>query len=68
MDRITDRLLTVEMNVKTIRDATQEEALYQINSLFDSLIINTDRIIRRQKCEHYLNCCSSGGSDTTIID
>lgn len=66
MGRISDRLATVELNVKTIRDNAQEEALHQINSQIDTLITNSDRILARQKCQYYLNCCSDGSNVTSI--
>lgn len=56
--RINSRLATVELCVKTVRDAAQEEALHQVNSLIDSLITSTDRILSRQRCQTFLNACS----------
>lgn len=44
--------------MKTVRDVAQEEALHQVNSLIDSLITNSDRIIARQRCQSFLNGCS----------
>lgn len=56
--RINSRLATIDLCVKTVRDAAQEEALHQVNSLIDSLITSTDRILARQRCQTFLNGCS----------
>lgn len=68
LGRITTRLSTVDLNVKTIRDLAQEESLHQVNSLIDTVITTTDRIAARQNCQHYLNCCSDGGNGERITD
>lgn len=56
--RISNRLSTVEICVKTVRDAAQEEALHQVNSMIDSLITFNDRTMARQRCQTFLNACS----------
>lgn len=56
--RISNRLSTVEISVKTVRDAAQEDALHQVNSLIDSLLTIGDRVIARQRCQTFLNACS----------
>lgn len=56
--RIGNRLSTVEIRVKTVRDGAQEEALHQVNSMIDSLIIFNDRGMARQRCQMFLNACS----------
>ncbi|XP_037052255.1 BAG family molecular chaperone regulator 2 [Bradysia coprophila] len=63
LGRISTRLATVVLNVTTIRDKAQEESLHQVNSLIDTVITTTDRIAARLHCQHYLNCCSDGGTD-----
>ncbi len=68
MGRIATRLATIDINVTTIRDKAQEDALHQVNSLIDSVITTTDRIATRQHCQHYLNCCSDGGSGERVTD
>lgn len=56
--RISNRLSTVEISVKTVRDSAQEEALHQVNSLIDSLLTVGDRVMARQRCQTFLNACS----------
>lgn len=56
--RIGQRLSTVEICVKTVRDGAQEEALHQVNSMIDSLITFNDRTMARQRCQMFLNACS----------
>lgn len=68
MGRIATRLSTVDLNVTTIRDNAQEDSLHQVNSLIDSVIITTDRILARQQCQHYLNCCNDGGGVERVTD
>lgn len=56
--RINNRLATIEISVKTVRDAAQEDALHQVNSLIDSLLTVRDRVVARQRCQTFLNACS----------
>lgn len=56
--RISNRLSTVEISVKTVRDAAQEDALHQVNGLIDSLLTLSDRMSARQRCQTFLNACS----------
>lgn len=56
--RISSRLSTVEISVKTVRDCAQEDALHQVNSLIDSLLTVNDRLLARQRCQTFLNACS----------
>lgn len=51
-------MATIDLCVKTVRDAAQEEALHQVNSLIDSLITSNDRMLARQRCQTFLNGCS----------
>lgn len=44
--------------MKTVRDGAQEESLHQVNSLIDSLITFSDRVMARQRCQTFLNACS----------
>lgn len=60
--RINSRLATIDLCVKTVRDTAQEEALHQVNSLIDSLITSTDRILARQRCQTFLNGCNDSSS------
>lgn len=55
--RISSRLATVDISVKTVRDAAQDDALHQVNSLIDSLITVNDRVMARQRCQTFLNAC-----------
>lgn len=66
--RINSRLATIELCVKTVRDAAQEEALHQVNSLIDSLITSSDRILARQRCQTFLNGCSFSESSSNAPD
>lgn len=61
VDRITNRCMTIEVRVHTQRDKMQEEALQQINSLIDNLVIGirTDPIASRDRCISYINACSA---------
>lgn len=56
--RISNRLATVDICVKTVRDSAQEDALHQVNSLIDSLLTISDRVAARQRCQTFLNACS----------
>lgn len=56
--RISNRLSTVDITVKTVRDSAQEDALHQVNSLIDSLLTVNDRVLARQRCQTFLNACS----------
>ncbi|KRF85003.1 BAG family molecular chaperone regulator 2 isoform X4 [Drosophila virilis] len=60
IQRVSSRLATVELNVRTVRDASQEDSLSQINALIDTMIKMGDPVIGRQRCQLYLNaCCAS---------
>lgn len=62
---------TVEVSVLTVRDNSQVDSLNTINTLIDEVIRFGDPIIKRQKCQEYLNAClaefhfSSGAISTT---
>uniref|UniRef100_T1H154 BAG domain-containing protein n=1 Tax=Megaselia scalaris TaxID=36166 RepID=T1H154_MEGSC len=79
IDRVNSRLATVELNVRTVRDRSQEDSLSQVNALIDAMITAGDPVISRQRCQHYLNSCSDNHSfnlydgahssiDTSIVD
>lgn len=68
INRVGIRLATIELNVTTIRDQAQEDALHQVNSLIDVVITAADRITARQQCQHYLNCCNDGGGGERVTD
>lgn len=55
--RINNRLATVEVSVRTVRDTDQEDALHQVNVLIDSLITVDDRGQARHRCQMFLNAC-----------
>ncbi|XP_073840810.1 BAG family molecular chaperone regulator 2 isoform X4 [Musca autumnalis] len=57
--RVNARLSTVELNVRTVRDQSQEDSLSQINALIDMMITLGDPALSRQKCQMYLNACCS---------
>jgi len=59
LSRINSRLQTVEVSVLTVRDTSQVDSLNTINTLIDEVIRFADPIIKRQKCQEYLNACSS---------
>lgn len=65
--RISSRLNTIDLSVKTVRDAAQEESLHQVNSLIDSLITSNDRPLARQRCQMFLNGCS-GNDPLSMIN
>lgn len=52
-------LQTVDINVLTVRDLSQVDSLNVINHLIDEVIRFGDPIVKRQKCQEYLNACSS---------
>lgn len=64
--RINSRLATIDLCVMTVRDTAQEEALHQVNSLIDSLITSTDRLLARQRCQTFLNGCSFTESTSNL--
>lgn len=57
--RVNARLSTVELNVRTVRDYSQEDSLSQINALIDMMITMGDPVLSRQRCQQYLNACCS---------
>lgn len=68
--RISNRLATVEVSVRTVRDTAQEEALHQVNVFIDSLITVDDRVQARHRCQTFLNACDNdlGGNDSGQVD
>lgn len=60
-DRVTNRCLTVEVRVHTQRDKMQEEALHQVNSLIDGLVIGirSDPDASKARCISYMNACAA---------
>lgn len=61
VQRIGSRLSTIELSVRTLRDSAQEDSLHQVNRFIEELLLsNTDPVITRQKCQHYLNACNDG--------
>ncbi|XP_035893424.1 BAG family molecular chaperone regulator 2 isoform X1 [Anopheles stephensi] len=64
VQRISNRLGTVELNVCTVRDQAQEDSLHHVNSLIDLIIAGEDPVMSRQKCQQYLNACST--TDTSV--
>ncbi|KAG5666562.1 hypothetical protein PVAND_014580 [Polypedilum vanderplanki] len=73
--RVNDRLQTVNIDVKTIRDDSQIESIHLINNLIDEVIKFVDPIEKRKKCQQYLNSCSSSeihfnedGTNFVLID
>ena len=63
LQRVSSRLATVELRVRTVRDNSQEDSLSQINVLIDSMIKMGDPVIGRQRCQFYLNACCSSSMD-----
>ncbi|ALC44707.1 CG7945 [Drosophila busckii] len=63
IQRVNSRLATVELNVRTVRDNSQEDSLSQINALIDTMIKMGDPVIGRQRCQLYLNACCSTAMD-----
>lgn len=55
--RISNRLATVDVSVRTVRDSDQEDALHQVNGFIDSLITFDDRVQARHRCQTFLNAC-----------
>lgn len=68
IQRVNSRLSTVELNVRTVRDSSQEDSLSQINALIDMMITMGDPVLSRQRCQQYLNSCSSSTEFETSAD
>ncbi|KAK7865108.1 hypothetical protein R5R35_014640 [Gryllus longicercus] len=60
-EHIGNRCLTVDVSVKTTRDGTQEEALHQVNSFIDGLVVTlrADPFGTKTRCIAFMNACSS---------
>lgn len=65
MDQVSNRLATVHINVRTLRDQAQEDSLSYVNTLIDAMLTTGDVNVSIQRCQQYLNCCSGSQS---IID
>ncbi|XP_034483007.1 BAG family molecular chaperone regulator 2 isoform X2 [Drosophila innubila] len=63
IQRVSSRLGTVELNVRTVRDKSQEDSLSQINALIDTMIKMGDPVMSRQRCQLYLNACCTNTMD-----
>uniref|UniRef100_A0A1B0FE13 BAG domain-containing protein n=1 Tax=Glossina morsitans morsitans TaxID=37546 RepID=A0A1B0FE13_GLOMM len=68
LQRVNARLSTVELNVRTVRDHSQEDSLSQINTLIDLMITMGDPVLSRQRCQMYLNACCSAGEDVSVAN
>jgi len=66
LKRVNERIQTVELSVTTLRDQSQVDSLHLINSLIDDVIRFGDPIVKRQKCQQYLNACSSNDFQFTM--
>ncbi|CRK92154.1 CLUMA_CG005706, isoform A [Clunio marinus] len=66
LQRINERLQTVDINVQTVRDHSQIDSLNVINHLIDEIIKFGDPIVKRKKCQEYLNACSSNDFQYTM--
>ncbi|CAH2984459.1 unnamed protein product [Chilo suppressalis] len=61
-DRILARAMTVDVAVRTDRDAQQEEALHQVNMYIDQLVMSVhgdDAVVAHTRCQTYMNACTS---------
>lgn len=67
LKRVNDRIKTINVNVKTIRDDEQVESVHKINNIIDHVIKIDDPIEKRRKCQEYLNSCSSSVQYSEII-
>lgn len=67
LKRVNDRIKTINVNVKTIRDDEQVESVHKINNIIDHVIKIDDPIEKRRKCQEYLNSCSSSFQYSEII-
>ncbi|XP_026320628.1 BAG family molecular chaperone regulator 2 [Hyposmocoma kahamanoa] len=69
-DRILARAMTVEVAVRTDRDAQQEEALHQVNMYIDQLVMSVqeDAVIAHTRCQTYMNACTSLPDPSTGTD
>jgi BCL2-associated athanogene 2 len=50
---------TVDINVQTVRDHFQVDSLHVVNHLIDEVIRFGDPILKRKRCQEYLNACST---------
>lgn len=59
--------MTVDVKIHTQRDQEQEESLYQVNHLIDTLVVSAkiDPDGTKSKCISYMSACSSHGMDFT---
>lgn len=60
-EHIANRCLTVDILVKTTRDHMQEDALHQVNSFIDGLVMSlrSDPFGTKSRCLAFMNACSS---------
>jgi BCL2-associated athanogene 2 len=61
IERVSTRCTTVEILVRTERDKSQEDSLFQVNHLIDTLVVNfkVDPHGTRAKCQTFMAACSS---------
>ncbi|PSN34410.1 hypothetical protein C0J52_20638 [Blattella germanica] len=65
-DNVANRCLTVDVLVKTTRDHTQEDALHQVNSFIDGLVmgLRSDPFGTKTRCLAFMHACSSQAHGT----
>lgn len=68
VQRLTNRVGTIELSVKIIRDSAQEDSLHEVNRSIDTLITSPDRALSRQRCQLFLNCFDNAGDDVKSHD
>lgn len=66
--RVQDRLQTIDLKVQTVRNESQVDSLHEVNILIDAIITIHDPISKRQKCQEYLNACSSSEFTASTSD
>lgn len=69
-DRILSRAHTVEVAVRTDRDAQQEESLHQVNMYIDQLVmsVHQDTVFAHTRCQTFMNACTSQQDLSTGTD
>ncbi|XP_071444354.1 BAG family molecular chaperone regulator 2 [Hetaerina americana] len=69
-DRLVRTCSAIDIKVTTHRDQQQEDALFQVNRLIDSLVLvlRSDPKSARARCLSYVSACSNRGTSCKAIE
>ncbi|XP_046385536.1 uncharacterized protein LOC124155609 [Ischnura elegans] len=69
-DRLMRTCSSIDINITTYRDQRQEEALFEVNRLIDSLVmvLRSDPQTARSRCLSYVSACSSRGTSCKPVE